>query len=148
MKNYVIIKIGFVILFATIFGANFFGKNLARQYCGILTYFSFQNGPFSWSYNYNVGIVGPFAIGSYLPTAIIKISNSDSEYIMFDPSSNKFGENINSINASSMSSNVSAFDGDLAFRTYKDGAEVIYIVGVSGGYINYVRASGSFFNGL
>jgi hypothetical protein len=40
-----------------------FGRPLARHSPGILTYFSFQDGPLGWNYTFYDGVVGPFRIG-------------------------------------------------------------------------------------
>jgi hypothetical protein len=45
-------------------GATAFGKPLARTHPSILSAFSFQKGPLSWSYSFDEGLVGPFEIGS------------------------------------------------------------------------------------
>jgi hypothetical protein len=39
-----------------------FGRPLARNHAAVLDAFSFQEGPFSWSYSFDRGTVGPFAI--------------------------------------------------------------------------------------
>jgi hypothetical protein len=39
------------------------GLPMARHYPGLLTLFSFKDGPFSWSYEISSGKVGPFEIG-------------------------------------------------------------------------------------
>src|SRR5450756_372545 len=42
-----------------------FGRPLARHSPGILTYFSFQDGPLGWDYTFYDGSAGPFRIGQH-----------------------------------------------------------------------------------
>lgn len=39
------------------------GAPVARSYPGLLTYFSFKNGAFTWSYEFERGKVSPFRLG-------------------------------------------------------------------------------------
>ena len=52
------------------FGVTAFGKPLARHHAAILNMFSFQEGPFSWSYSFDTGDVGPFATGGTRERAV------------------------------------------------------------------------------
>jgi hypothetical protein len=51
-------------------GVTAFGRPLARNHAGVLDAFSFQEGPFSWSYSFDGGAVGPFVIGGPREEAI------------------------------------------------------------------------------
>ena len=50
-------------LVATSVLVTYSGKPLARRHSWVLNDFSFQEGPFSWGYEFNDGSVGPFEIG-------------------------------------------------------------------------------------
>ena len=60
--------IGFIAVLAA--SVTIFGKPLARKHASVLNVLSFQEGPFSWSYSFSVGTVGPFRIGDSRQKAI------------------------------------------------------------------------------
>lgn len=54
----------FIVMYASLaVGLSLFGRPLARTNPGVLSAFSFKDGPLAWSYTFRDGVVVPFSVG-------------------------------------------------------------------------------------
>jgi len=130
---------GALSIVATVAGAGF-----ARHHPGILTWFSFRDGPFSWSYNFSDGGIGPFVIGEDRKEVWKTVRQSN--FTVYSRSSD--APSVNAITVP-QADEISYDRDDILMLTEKsDSSEVLYILHFNGSKLKLVHIHSSLFSGL
>lgn len=136
------VLVGYAVIAA---GLSVFGKQVARQHPGILTYFSFQSGAFAWSYRFSDGAAGPFKLGSE-QASILQSARQCSCFYVYPGRANEPRKMMSSLNSTELAE--LEVSRHILLSRSSLGVPVVYELFFSQSKLNQVKASGSLFSGL